>query len=202
VITCPWCGTNYPVFQTNCKNCGGPLPFAEETPAVTIPAPPPAPRNLPGNYVWRMLPTDGWSILAFVFTLLGGIFTVVGFALTVSIVTAFVGIPFLFIGLPFLGAGIAVAAWRYRQAQQVLQVLRIGEAVLGQITDTSERTYITINERHPWTISYRFQIDGSEYIGAATTLRTPDWRHQPGQAVWVLYLPDNPMQNTIYPPVM
>lgn len=202
MIICPWCGTNYPVFQTNCKNCGGPLPAEEEAPSAALPAPPPAPRNLPGNYVWRMLLTDGWSVAAFIFGLLGGIFTIVGFGLTAAILTAFVGLPFLFIGLPFLGAGIAVAVWRYHRAQQVLAVLRSGEAILGQITDTSEKTYVTINDRHPWTIAYRFQVGGSEYAGAATTLRTPDWRQQPGQPVYVLYLPDNPAQNTIYPPVM
>ncbi len=202
MITCPWCGTNYPVFQTNCRNCGGPLPFEEEAPAADIPAPPPAPRNLPGDYVWRMLWTDGWSITAFVFCLLGGIFTVLGFSLTAAVVAAFVGVPFLLIGLPFLGAGVAVAAWRYRHAQQVLTVLRTGEAVLGQIADASERTYISINNRHPWTITYRFQVAGQEQVGTATTLRAPDWRHGPGQPVYVLYLPDNPAQNTIYPPVV
>lgn len=125
-----------------------------------------------------------------------------GFGSTIAIVTAFVGIPFLSIGLLFLGAGIALAAWRYRQAQQVLAVLHTGEAVLGQIADTFEKTYIRINDRHPWTITYRFQGGGNEYTGAATTLRTPDWRHQPDQPVYVLYLLDEPAQNTIYPPVM
>ena len=30
MITCPWCGTHYLAFQSNCSNCGGALPVGVE----------------------------------------------------------------------------------------------------------------------------------------------------------------------------
>ena len=46
MITCPWCGTNYQSFQSNCSNCGGSLPLPiekpSEIPEAQIAAPPPA----------------------------------------------------------------------------------------------------------------------------------------------------------------
>ena len=108
MITCPWCGTNYAVFQPNCTNCGGPLPTPRENPpagAGTVQPeepllmPPPAPRPFSNSYTWKLLMSDGWAIAAFVFILLGGIFTVTGIGLTVAIITAFVGIPFAGLGL-------------------------------------------------------------------------------------------------------
>ena len=99
MTTCPWCGTNYAEFQSKCDSCGGSLPLpAASAPsplAVDLPVPPPAPRRLPRNYVWRILSTDGWAIAAAVFVLMGVIFGLVGGALTISIVAAFVGVPFL-----------------------------------------------------------------------------------------------------------
>jgi hypothetical protein len=107
VFICPWCGTNYLTFQTNCGNCGGPLlsldqkntsSFASED----IPSPPLVPRPISTKYAWRLLFTDGWSIGALVFCLLGVIFALVGAALTLGVVTAFVGTLFYCLGLHFL----------------------------------------------------------------------------------------------------
>ena len=86
MVTCPWCGTSYPVFQPNCTNCGGslPLPDSGHAPAA-MPrpaAPPPPPRDVPGQVVWRILLSDGWGITGLVFGLLGLIFGVLGVALT------------------------------------------------------------------------------------------------------------------------
>ena len=33
MVICPWCGTNYTTFQSNCSRCGGPL--TGPTPAET-----------------------------------------------------------------------------------------------------------------------------------------------------------------------
>ena len=35
MVTCPWCGTNYLTFQSNCNNCGGALPVAAEKIALS-----------------------------------------------------------------------------------------------------------------------------------------------------------------------
>jgi hypothetical protein len=202
MITCPWCGTNYTAFRNNCMNCGGPLPLpAEEAvvpPIPDIPAPPPPPRAFKNSFAWRKLWSDGWAITAGVFLLLGVIFTLVGIPLTLVVV----GVVFVPLGLAFLGAGIPILIWRYRKAQQTLNVLRMGEAVLGSIVDMYENYSVTVNNRHPWTIAYSFRVDGDEYEGQTTTLRPVGFTHQPGQPMYVLYLEDDPTQNTIYPPVM
>lgn len=201
MITCPWCGTNYTTFQNNCKNCGGPLPTeaaVTSPPIPDVPEPPPAPRDFKNSFIWRKLLSDGWSIAAGVFALIGAIFTLIGIPLIVVVV----GIVFVPLGLLLLGAGIPILIWRYQKAQHMLNVLRVGEPVLGTIADIHENIAVEVNGRHPWTITYQFQIDGQEYEGKTNTLRPVGFTHQPGQPMYVLYLEDDPAQNTIYPPVM
>jgi len=202
MITCPWCGTNYVEFQNNCKNCGGPLPpppkESDAPPAAGIPEPPPAPRAFKSSFVWRKLGSDGGAIVGGVFLLVGVIFTSVGIPLALMIV----GIPFLILGLVFLGVGIPLLIWRYNKAQQTLNVLRVGVPVLGNIVDVTQNYSVTVNNRHPWTITYNFQVDNQEIEGKTTTLRPVGFTHRPGQSTYVLYLEGDPTQNTIYPPVM
>jgi Protein of unknown function (DUF3592) len=204
MITCPWCGTHYLAFQPNCQNCGGPLQPVEEQTASTspndaIPIPPPAPRPVPKSYVWRLLYTDGWSIGAFILGLVGFIFSLVGAGLTAGIITAFVGIPFLLLGLALLGAGIWVFIWRYQNALKVVNVLREGETVRGQIIELRENYAVSINGRHPWVIRYQFQAAGQEHEGKVTILDQPRKEYQEGKAVCVLYLPLAPQWSSIYP---
>jgi len=204
MIICPWCGTNYLTFQSNCKNCGGPLQVVEDINRLSastenIPMPPPTPRSISKNYVWRLLSTDGWSIAAFVFGLLGGIFTLVGAGLTIGVITAFVGIPFLLLGLTFLGVGGRILSWRYQETQKVVNVLQIGEATSGKITEIQENYSVRINGRYPWVIRYQFQVNGREYEGKVSTLNSVGARLQAGEIVCILYLPNAPQWNSIYP---
>jgi len=204
MIICPWCGTNYLAFQSNCKNCGGPLQAVEETIGSSVstenlPMPPSAPRPISESYVWRLLSTDGWSIAALVFGLVGIVFSLVGAGLTIGILTAFVGLPFLLLGLTFLGAGGGVLIWRYQETQKVVKVLREGEATLGQIVDIQENYSVSVNGRHPWIIRYQFQANGQGQEGQVTTLNQPGQQLQEGKAVRVLYLQTAPQWNSIYP---
>ena len=208
MITCPWCGTSYAVFQSNCKNCGGqltPPPSIDNVLAATAAAeeqvvmPPPAPRSISNNYVWRLMFSDGWAVAAMVFTLLGSIFTCVGFFLTIGIITAFVGLPFAALGLALLGGGVAVIYWRYQEAAKVVNVLRVGEATRGEITSVEVNYSVRINGRHPWTITYQFQFNGQNYDGKVTTLNPPSPQMQRGRMACVLYAPQAPTQNTLYP---
>lgn len=206
MITCPWCGTCYKEFQPSCQKCGGPLlpPAPEasisEPPAgvlKTHPAPPPAPRPISDRYTWKLMLADGWSIASGVFGLVGGIFAVIGLVMTLAIVTAFVGIPFLLLGIVLLGAGAAVLFWRYQQAQRILETLRNGVPADGEIISVDENLNVEINQRHPWVIAYRFRVSGTEYTGNVTTLNRPSL--QPGDPAWVLYLPQEPIHNALYP---
>jgi hypothetical protein len=204
MIICPWCGTHYLTFQPNCKNCGGPMQMTDEetqssTPAEKLAKPPPPPRPISKNYIWRLLYTDGWSIVAFVFGLIGLIFTPVGAGLTLGIATALVGLPFLLLGAAFLGTGVWVFIWRYKEMQGVVNVLRVGETTLGKIIEVRENYSVTINGRHPWIIQYQFQADGQGQEGTVTTLHPPGKHLLAGKAVYVLYLPMAPKWSSIYP---
>jgi membrane protein implicated in regulation of membrane protease activity len=203
MITCPYCGTNYTSFQTNCANCGASLPLPAEKPAEApeerISIPPPAPRQVPRNYAWRLLFSEGWGITGFVFALIGTIFTVLGFALTAAIVTAFVGIPLAVLGIIFVAGGAALLVWRYGEAQKTAEVVRQGQAVLGRINAVQQSYHVRINGRYPWIITYRYVVNGQEHPGKVTTLSQPDLSQRPGKEVYVLYWPDEPGRSTIYP---
>ena len=203
MIICPWCGTNYRSIHPTCRNCGGSLPLpveqSPESPATGLAAPPPSPRTVPHNYVWRILFTDGAAIAGGVFLLIGVIFGIVGIGLTVGIVTAFIGLPFAGLGLLFSVGGGAVLIWRYEKARQTIQILRAGEAALGEILEVYQNFHVQVNGRHPWTVVYRYEVDGRMVGGKVTTLSRPDLAQQPWKAVYVLYSPGRPEQSTTYP---
>lgn len=203
MIVCPWCGTHYITFQSNCQNCGGPLPAVEEKsaslPSEEIPIPSAAPRPISDKYVWQLLSTDGWAITAFVFGLLGFIFSLVGLGLTLGIITAFVGIPFLCLGLVFLSIGGGVLTWRYQRAQKVVNVLRNGASTQGRIVEITQNYAVRINRQHPWVIRYQFQVNGQSYEGQVSTLKQPRQQFQVGSVVSILYLAEAPQWNSIYP---
>jgi hypothetical protein len=204
VIICPWCGTNYLTFQSNCKNCGGALQAVEESitssvPTENLPTPPSAPRPISERYIWRLLSADGLWITALVLGLLGVVFSQLGAGLTIGIITGFVGIPFLLLGVALLGAGGGVFIWRYQEAQKVVDVLREGEATRGQIVEIQEDYSVSINGRNPWVIRYQFQANGQDHEGKVTTLNQPGQQLQAGKAVCVLYLPTAPKWSSIYP---
>src|SRR5574337_1618607 len=102
------------------------------------------------------------------------------------------GLLFLLAGIGHLGAGILLGRGRYQRARRVVEVLRDGEAAGGQITGVDENLSVTVNSRHPWTITYRFQFSGQDYEGRVTTLNAPGPALQTGQPAWVLYLPGAP----------
>ncbi|MEW5764046.1 MAG: DUF3592 domain-containing protein [Acidobacteriota bacterium] len=200
-IVCPWCGTGYVAFRSNCGQCGGPLVepglSPSEGPGGDPPMPPPPPRAISGRYAWRLMASDGWAIGAGIFTLLGGIFTFLGALLALAIPTAFVGVPFLVLGILFLALGVAGLSRRHRVAGRVVEVLRVGEPVLGRVATVERNPMVRVNRRHPWTIAYRFEVGGSHYEGRVATLNPPALR--PGWPVRVLYLPASPRLNTLYP---
>jgi hypothetical protein len=201
MITCPWCGTNYAAFQPNCKNCGGPLPPSNEgiAAAEELLMPPPAPRPIANNYIWRLLLTDAWAIAALVFLILGIVFAPLGLILTFLVVTAFIGVPFAAQGIIFLIGGGIVAGWRYKEMQGVVDVLRVGDAVIGEITSVEENAHVVVNGRIPWQIGYRFSYAGETYNGEVSTLNRPGASIQPGKQASILFLPQSPRKNSLYP---
>jgi hypothetical protein len=203
MVTCPWCGTSYAVFRSNCANCGGPLiappAVAEKGEEELLPAPPLPPRAIADRFLWRLLIVDGWVIASFVFFLLGVTFVPTGFSMVVVVVTAFLGIPFLVLGLAFLGLGIGLFVRQLRRAQMTLRVLREGDAVKGEIVDVVENYSVRINGRHPWDIEYEFETGGRVHRGRVRTLRPPGRRLMPGSPAFVLVLPGAPEYSALYP---
>lgn len=201
MVTCPYCGTSYAVFQSNCSQCGGPLhpPEVIEAAGETPLAPPLAPRPISNSYAWKLMTSDGWSVGGAILLFMGVIFAPLGLILTVAVVTAFVGIPFLLLGIVFLGASVGMLVWRYRVSQQQVQVLKLGEATLGEVTTLEQNYSVEVNGRHPWSIEYEYQANGQTFQGRASTLSTPGNRLQEGRQVYVLYMGDNPTLSSIYP---
>jgi hypothetical protein len=208
MITCPWCGTNYLEFQSNCDNCGGslPQPYLDATvatellPAQETPlAPPLPPRQIPKKIIGRMLLTDAGSITGGIFLLIGVIFFVVGIALVIPVITLPVGLPFAGLGIIFLIVGGILFSWRYGHARQTIDILRDGQAALGEITKVSQNYHVRVNNRYPWVIQYQFKVHGQNYLGKLSTLSQPDLSQQPGKTVYVLYQHNNPEKNTLYP---
>ncbi|MCW5878368.1 MAG: hypothetical protein KIS80_05825 [Anaerolineales bacterium] len=201
-ITCPWCGTNHAEFQSNCKNCGAPLPTPQQQAAERkrsgLQIPPSPPRKMSGGFIWRWLVTDGWSIVAFVFLMLAISFIPAGLGLIVGVVTALIGIPLFLVGVVMLAAAAGVFYWRFTLAQRLLKVLREGLTTRGEITEVRQNYSVQINGRSPWIISYTFRLDGTEYTGTVTTMNTPQHLN-PGDATAILYLAEDPQYNGIYP---
>lgn len=202
MITCPWCGTNYLEFQSNCRNCGGiiPLPQEQESEAAPLPpTPPPPPRPVSEAYAKRLLLSDAWAVASFVFALLGLIFTVLGITMTIAIITAFVGIPFALIGIVFLAGGAGLLAWRYQEKRKVVEVLRHGAAVNGSILSVEQNYTVRVNHRHPWVVRYQFHAAGRAWEGQVSTFNALDPSLKPGARVCVLHLPADPQWNVLYP---
>ncbi|MCS6910830.1 MAG: DUF3592 domain-containing protein [Anaerolineales bacterium] len=206
-ILCPWCGTNYTAFRPNCKNCGGPmrlpqpLAVSEAEPALVMP--PPAPRPIADGYVWKLMSAVGLSITGFVFAVISGTFAVLGSILTLMsdtvIVVAVVGIPFVLLGFVAGAGSLVLLHNRYNEMQKLVNVLRHGQPTRGRIVSTEANISVTINGRNPWNIAYQFQVNGREYTGKVSTLNVPGPELQPGRPAIILYLPESPEVNALYP---
>lgn len=201
MMTCPWCGTSYKSYQPQCSQCGGSLPLpAETSPAMKgLAAPPPPPRSVPRQIVWRILFTDGLAIAGLVFLLLGLAFGTMGTVLAVSAVTAPVGLPFAGLGAAFLVAAAPILVWRVQVARRTVRILEQGKATTGEVLKVQQQYWMRVNHRHPWTLDYGYQVNGNRYGGRITTLSRPELSQQPGTPVCVLYLGDDPGQSTLYP---
>lgn len=201
MTTCPWCGTNYDEFRTNCRNCGGPLPLPR--PGVErdepLPMPPPAPRPIADSFAWKLVFSDGWFVAGTVFTILGVTFSCVGLLMLVAIVTLFIGILFTLLGFAFLAGGVAALIWRYQQARKTVRVLQVGQAVRGEVISVEPNYNVRVNGRNPWLVVYRFSAHGRPYQGQVSTLNPVGHLFRAGNPVYVLYLPDTPEHNAIYP---
>lgn len=198
-VVCPWCGTVYERYQPNCSNCGGVLPNRDSrSPGA---APPPPPRQLPPEFVRRARRASQFAMLfGTIFAAVGG-----GLAILFAVLGAALGMwLFVFLGgtlggLFFL-AGLAVLAYGRRSRSRRLRALVEGVAAPGQVVDVYVDQSVQVNGRSPWRVVYTFSAGGVQYEGGAHTF-TPDEEYEPGVPVYVVYVADDPGQNSLYPPL-
>lgn len=205
MVICPWCGTIYDTFRSNCKNCGGPTQVASvsSTAEDDLLPPPLAPRAISDKYTLKLMLADAQSITGLVLGIVGGVFTLTGLVLTAFLVTAVIGVSFLLFGALVFIIGGGLLYIRYQEKQKVIHVLKYGQSVRGEVTGVEENLMVRINHRHPWIINYQFRANGQVYSGSASTFRDPSGsvlaRLQPGRPTYVLYDPEAPERNALYP---
>ncbi|MFH1634020.1 MAG: DUF3592 domain-containing protein [Chloroflexota bacterium] len=199
-INCPWCGQRNLENQLECRKCGGPLPPpVGDDPG---PAPPLPPRTLPKGYKSRMmLKNTPLNIIGGIFALVGlpiaCIFPLVGFASglwMLLIIGGGVGALFTFLGGGMLYMGI-------KNGFSKIHPYEHGKATVGEVTEIYRDTSVEVNGRNPWAVLYQFEAGGIANEGKVTT-----WKYAPkiqavGNCVYILYIPDDPDQSVIYPPV-
>ena len=201
MIRCPWCGTRYLSFRSNCANCGGPLPLPTDgaDDASALPMPPPAPRVISSAYAFRLMGREASAIIGLVLGIVGTVFMLVGMPLAAARATLFVGVPFTLVGVGLLGGGVSLLIWRYRISARIVRVLREGVPTEGRIVSVDADTSTVINGRNPWYIKYEFRAQGNDYQGQVTTLQESGGDFEPKQRVCVLYLTGMPEANSLYP---
>jgi hypothetical protein len=191
LITCGWCGTHYQSWRSKCDSCGGSLP---PPPGMELgPPPPEAPRALPKGFEFR----QKWG--ANVYTIVGAAFTFVGAVLTTVFAVVF---PWacLFTGL-FLVGGFQMFRKGRAEAVGIIKAFKTGRGVAAKIVEVSYDNSLTINGKSPYKIVYSFSDGTQEHEGSAQTFDSSAVSRTRGQPIWVLYVENDPSQNTIYPPV-
>lgn len=159
--------------------------------------PPPVPRKVPRGLVWRLLQADIWFIGAIVAEILGLAFLLTGIVLF-SLVDAALGWPFLITGGLALTVSGPLLIWRVLHTQPYLRLFSEGRSVRGEVLEVAQNRRVRVNRQHPWVVRYRFDAAGQPYEGIVQRLDLPDHMLQVGQAVYVLYFPEDPARNTLY----
>ncbi len=222
MITCPWCGTSYKEFQSSCDKCGGPLPAEQEQdghPPRSLATPPPAPRAFHREYARKLVREDPEAANGTMIAFIGGFLAVnmvllpvvIGvqkldlagafeaFGLYAVAMVLFALLLFAF-ALYLLIGGISIVRQRDKELQKMVDVMRAGQATVGEIVEVREDRKQTQNDRHPWEIFYRYKVNGGQRMhGKIVTQNIPSTRYQPGCEVNVLYLPEEPSRSVLYP---
>lgn len=191
MITCGWCNTHYASWQNHCDFCGGPMPGL---PGLELgEEPPPPPRRLPRGFAFR----TRWS--QNIATLAGGGFFLISSLFFLAALKAHSWaalVPFF-----FMTGGFFMFRLGWRHASSVLRAFRRGIAVRGEIYECRIDRTQSMNGEHPYKLTWHFTVEGRQYEGALTSFDSTLGSRARGQPVWVLHVPRDPAQNTLYPPI-
>ena len=190
-ITCGWCGIHYTAWRNRCDSCGGPMPSPPGT--ELGPEPPNAPRVLPKGFAFRQL----WS--GNVLVMIGAVFGGIGTFLFFPMLLLFP--PAALLPLFFMILGFVLFRSGRKRARRKLKAFIHGTVARGQLVEVSRDLSETTNGRNPWKLTYQFDVDGTAFEGSASSYDSTVGTRAAGQPVWVLYLANDPTQNTIYPPL-
>ncbi len=94
--------------------------------------------------------------------------------------------------------------WRdgLRKAEEELNPLKNGTATPGTITDISDDTSILIDGHYATIISFDFEVDGKNIHGDVGNLFDEESRNKKvGDKIWVVYMPNDVSQSSIWPPM-
>jgi len=181
-LECPWCKTfNKVIDETNCKNCGGPLPAIPHSNKGLDKGNPPgnSPRIIPKIYVRKLKYRNLHFLLGFFFT-----------------------VPFFWTIL-FPIIGIFMMRYGLKKANQKLSALEYGVKAEGVLINISKDTKQTVNGRHPWFLEYEFETNSGKLITAtkAGAWNSNNRYRRPNDKLWIVYLQGNPEISAIWPPV-
>jgi hypothetical protein len=141
--------------------------------------------------------------------LVGLIFFLIGFPLGLTFVILGIVLPGLWLFI-IIGGGIGgiftiLGGFLFyigiRQGLRKIRPFEFGLATVGEVIDMYRDTSISINGRNPWAIIYTFKVHGVPYEGKGISWKHALQTQAVGNRVHVLYLPNDPNQNVIYPPV-
>lgn len=166
-----------------------------------IPRPPNPPRDVAQGYAMKQLSVSAWFIVAVVFIFIGIMFLGIGVPafLTTQNELGIGGSIFAFLGIVFLGFGLIILFARIRQIRRLVHVMREGREKLGEVVSAGYNFNVTINNRHPYRIKYTFRPLGGDVKGEYETMDHRAGEIETGSPIYVLYDPDEPEYNTLYP---
>lgn len=155
--------------------------------------PPPPPRRLPRGFALRTRFTRNIATIA------GSGFLIVGGMIFVPMVHAKTWAA-LFPAFFMLG-GFFMFRIGWVEASTILRAFRKGIATRGEVFECSLDRTQSVNGQHPFKLTWHFTADGHPYEGTLTSFDSTLGSRARGQPVWVLYVPGDPAQNTLFPPV-
>jgi Protein of unknown function (DUF3592) len=155
--------------------------------------PPPPVRVLPKRFEFQ----QRWSRNVATLAGLGMLFIASLFFLAALKARSFAALVPLFFML--IGASLFRMGWR--TASGILRAFRKGVAVEGKVVEVRLDKTQSVNERHPWVMTYQFPVGEELVEGSITSFSSVLATRGGGQPLWVLYVPDDPTQNTIFPPL-